>query len=62
MIRPPNKQADQKCLLYIQGVPHHIRLSLIFNDKINPKYSKNLSFSARKFLYKPYVIFQTDSF
>ena len=34
----------------LQSVPYQIRLSPIFNAKINPKYLKNLSFFARNFL------------
>ena len=36
---------------HIQSVPYHVGLSPSFNAKIRTYYSKNLVFSARKFVY-----------
>ena len=46
--------------MFVQSVPYHIRLSPSFNAKIKHIILKNLAFSARKFLYKPFSIFQND--
>ena len=58
-----NTQTDKQILLpYLQGVPHHSRLSQSFNAKIFTEYSRNLVFSALKFIYFSHMHLKNDSF